>query len=67
MTIADELAAIERRGTSARAAGMAEADNPYYSENYMPKATGEDSEIWIQKAEAWRRGWGLGPPIAAEK
>ncbi len=54
-----EIAAIEKRGANARAIGIAEIANPFYATNYMPAVTGEATEAWAQKAEAWHRGWVL--------
>ena len=48
---------LMQQGSMARAAGTNLFDNPFYHENNMPAATGEERAVWEAKVKAWDAGW----------
>jgi hypothetical protein len=55
----DALQALQEQGGAARPVGTLITSNPLYQEEFAPGVTGEDMEDWLEKAQAWARGWTL--------
>lgn len=53
----EESERIQKEGANARALGHSMFDNPHYRSEAMPAKTGESTEEWQLKAEAWELGW----------
>lgn len=50
---------LQQQGANARALGRSPIDNPFYRVEAMPISTGESTELWNAKAEAWGLGFTL--------
>lgn len=53
----DEIIGIQKIGAIDRAQGKSQFENPYFSSDVMPAATGEAVADWARKADAWHLGW----------
>jgi hypothetical protein len=51
-----ERAELQRQGAKAAARGENASSNPMHEPVNMPKATGESTETWQQRREAWQKG-----------
>jgi hypothetical protein len=51
-----ERAELQRQGAKAAARGDKSSANPMHQPPNMPTATGESTDIWQQRQEAWQRG-----------
>lgn len=51
-----ERAELQRQGSKAAARGDEASSNPMHEPLNMPEATGESSDLWRQREEAWQQG-----------
>jgi hypothetical protein len=56
-TAMPDLLALEKAGAAARAARLDELSCYLYRDESMPAATGESLALWVEKLDAWTRGW----------
>jgi len=53
----ENLVDFQQDGMAARTRGLGHESNPFLARERLPQITGEPTEEWRWKAEAWLFGW----------
>lgn len=54
--VSAEHAELQRQGAKAAARGEAPESNPMFNSINLPSATGESTQVWSERRDAWERG-----------